>query len=591
MLISGILQLTCMVTLFLEMFTKKKNLVVEFLKSFFFSKFFAWYTYLFIATNLDMFTNGAKCSGFLSFLKTTNEDISGTILEQNFKKRGEFCETVGDLWGKILIIPCFIFVISSINNFYIFASMMISRRIKNNVYGFRKNTDPESILLIFYSLNSFFYVYNSNKILASLTMSICFIIGFITTFSRSTFGNQKIAFITSIQFSAPFWVSIFSIIEIFFPQLIESPLLYCILSYFCFIILTVLMNKEDKYLNRLYTPIVRFKEDEEIQVLNMIENLNLMLIESKNDNDKLVSLCGYITRFQEMNDTDIESVISFRKLLDYKEYLPPKKYKENMEEGFIRHISERYIEAIYRYPKSVEIRISFSYFLNDFMQMRNSALEMMKSGEYFTRHSFLLGYQYFQMSSLLQNFDISSSKKIIMNDNSPAIENEQIEYDETEEAQNLSSTKNIFLTSAKEDALIRKNITEMKKNELKNMVKQTIIAYSELWRELQGDSPDSLKVIDYLFNVDYEMEKTEKFWEEFKPFFEENPQALYFLGIYYLVIKHNFTQGNGFIDQAKEIMKKKIKLKFKPKALRYGLDLSECQKPIAYLTKKQVILL
>lgn len=149
-------------------------------------------------------------------------------------------------------------------------------------------------------------------------------------------------------------------------------------------------------------------------------------------------------------------------------------------------------------------------------------------------------------------------------------------------------SKNIFLNSAKEEAIIRKSITAMKKKELKSMIKHTIIAYSELWRELQGDSPDSMKVTDSLFKVDHEIQKTEIFWGNYIDYFKENPQSLYFFGIYCLVIKYNSVEGHNYISKAKEILKKSIRIRFKPKALKYGLDLAECQQPIAYLTKKQV---
>lgn len=157
-----------------------------------------------------------------------------------------------------------------------------------------------------------------------------------------------------------------------------------------------------------------------------------------------------------------------------------------------------------------------------------------------------------------------------------------------EETQNLAISKNIFLTSAKEEAMIRKNITILRKKELKNLVKKSILSYSDLWRELQGDSPDSIKVTDSLFSVDNEIQKAEEFWRSNLEYFEVNPQALYYFGIYCLVIKYNTVEGHGHISKAKEIMKKSIRLRFKPKAIKYGLDLSECQQPIAYLSKKQV---
>lgn len=187
----------------------------------------------------------------------------------------------------------------------------------------------------------------------------------------------------------------------------------------------------------------------------------------------------------------------------------------------------------------------------------------------------------------MEDFEFNSSKRVAKGlSGDPNQAEEQIE--DNEEAQDMRLSKNIFLTSAKEEAMIRKSVTAMKKKELKTMVKHTIIAYSELWRELQGDSPDSIKVTDSLFNVDFEIQKTENFWMTFLEYFNENPQSLYFYGIYCLVIKYNAGEGHSYISKAKEILKKSISIKFKPKSLKFGLELSECQQPIAYLTKKQV---
>lgn len=396
-MLSGALQTLCVVTLVLDVFFKGKSIFVSILKKIFFSKIFGWYCYLFIAPNLNIFATGLKCSEFLNFLVSREIPEIGKLLENDFGNRNAVYNTLDPFWREVLALPCFLFMLSAALNYYIFTTMSVSRRIKNNKYGFRKNTDPELFLLAYYFINALFYKYGENRDLGYVTTIVCFSLGFATSFTKSSFGNSLVSFISSLQFSTCFWISLFGLFQDIYPSVLKNSLAVALITYACFIIVTLLLKSDDSYLNKLYNPIVRFKDDEEMIVLDMIESLNIMLIDSKNDSKMMIYMCGYITRFQEVNDSNVESVISFRRLLDYKDYLPPKRYRENMEKGFVKHIGERYIEAIYRYPKSPQLRISFAYFLNDYMQMRNSALEMMKSTEYFSKKSFILGYQHFQL--------------------------------------------------------------------------------------------------------------------------------------------------------------------------------------------------
>lgn len=68
-------------------------------------------------------------------------------------------------------------------------------------------------------------------------------------------------------------------------------------------------------------------------------------------------------------------------------------------------------------------------------------------------------------------------------------------------------------------------------------MKETIANYSDLWRELMEDTPDSKKVRSSLVVFDSNKRKIDQFWERYKALFKESPQAIFDYGIYCIVVK------------------------------------------------------
>lgn len=115
---------------------------------------------------------------------------------------------------------------------------------------------------------------------------------------------------------------------------------------------------------------------------------------SETSQDDRILLLGYVEEYQNANDQYEDSMISFTRLSDQLIYLTPEKYYQNLREGFEKHISSLYLEAFTKFPDCAKIRISYAYFLNDTMQLKNQALTVLYSSQYLV-NSFLTGYHYY----------------------------------------------------------------------------------------------------------------------------------------------------------------------------------------------------
>lgn len=55
------------------------------------------------------------------------------------------------------------------------------------------------------------------------------------------------------------------------------------------------------------------------------------------------------------------------------------------------------------------------------------------------------------------------------------------------------------------------------------MVRETIINYSDLWRELMEDTPDCTKTRQNIINLYEWMVKTDSFWDKYQTYFKDSP--------------------------------------------------------------------
>ena len=147
----------------------------------------------------------------------------------------------------------------------------------------------------------------------------------------------------------------------------------------------------------------------------------------------------------------------------------------------------------------------------------------------------------------------------------------------------MESQDNIFLSSSKEDGLARKNITAIKRRQFRRMVRETIINFSDLWRELMEDTPDCSKTRSNIINFYDWMLKTDAFWDKYQAYFKDSPQALFDYGIYQIAVKNMETVGQTSIQQAKKMMIDTHKQIFDAKHIKFGMNLTKCSTPTAYL--------
>jgi hypothetical protein len=148
----------------------------------------------------------------------------------------------------------------------------------------------------------------------------------------------------------------------------------------------------------------------------------------------------------------------------------------------------------------------------------------------------------------------------------------------------------IFANLSKEEQMIQKNIKKMKQRDLTRMIKSSLEAYRDLWKELQTDSPDSAKVILNLFKLDTETQKCEAFFLKHQTSLEQSPECLFHKGLYNLFILNDEKSANENIFRSKESIKQGLDWRSMPKNLTEDTIISENPNPCAFLTKRSLIL-
>lgn len=248
---------------------------------------------------------------------------------------------------------------------------------------------------------------------------------------------------------------------------------------------------------------------------------------SEQNSKERIILLGYVSEHQKFFDAHSDSYINFNRLSGYSNYIAPDKYYRNLREGFLKHLSSIYLEAIHRYPNNVKLRISYAYYLNDIMKLKNHALSICYSIEFLDKN-FLDGYHFWKQKMELESFD----------------NNEDIQYVTGNQViSDLKVKDNIFLISSQEDLMVKKKITIRKRQQYRRMVKETIILYSDLWRELMEDTPDSIKLRQSLLAFYEHSQKCDSFWKRYQNYFVRSSHAMFDHGIYNIVIKNQEKEG------------------------------------------------
>lgn len=100
-------------------------------------------------------------------------------------------------------------------------------------------------------------------------------------------------------------------------------------------------------------------------------------------------------------------MINFSRLVSKTTTITPEKYYQNLREGFEKHISCLYLEGLMKFPSSVRLRLSYAYFLNDVMNLKNHAISICYSCQ-IAEKSIMDTYHFAYQKSKLETFDNDS---------------------------------------------------------------------------------------------------------------------------------------------------------------------------------------
>ena len=350
---------------------------------------------------------------------------------------------------------------------------------------------------------------------------------------------------------------------------LEDPLFIFFLGYLPLCLILILQNK-NIYLEESFKTLSNYGHYDANRITQNLENLIIMFALSEDNTKYRVLLLGYVNQYQKIHDRYQDSMISFSRLKgNNSAYVSPEAYYQNLREGFQKHISSIYLEAIKKYPASVVLRISYTYFLQDFMNLKNQAFTVNRSC-------------YNMQKSLIEDYHLETQR----------IELESFDSD-NKNGGNLKQTglmksgENIFLKVINEDLIANRSILKLNRSVFRKMVRDTLQDFSDLWREIMEETPDSNKVRDHLVQFESMNQKTQEYWTKNQPRFKDSPHAMFDYGVYCIAVKNMDQEGLKYIQEAKNITISNLKLQFEPKNLQLGLDISVNSKAVAYIQQKQ----
>ena len=233
-----------------------------------------------------------------------------------------------------------------------------------------------------------------------------------------------------------------------------------------------------------------------------------------------------------------------------------KKYHKAFNSSFKEFIMQEYIRAIKQYPNSLDMRLSFAYYLTDMMGMKNQALDIAKSSTFLADTAFrkLKMYRLF----------------------------EYIEMTYTGNKLSLSVRKN-------EDEELRLNKIASNVRLVENLIEKTTNKFDNFWKSLKTDNlenPTLMKVIDALYPTLVQIE--ELFWSRYKSFQEGNPEIIKQYGLFCIFVLNNEKKGHYLIERSQTIAQKLLRSHFKIDKLNKEISIGLCSAPVALVQIKKV---
>jgi hypothetical protein len=77
-----------------------------------------------------------------------------------------------------------------------------------------------------------------------------------------------------------------------------------------------------------------------------LENLILLYKGSENNKKQRIILLGYVSEYQNQYDQYGDSMISFGRLANKNLTISPERYYQNLRDGFEKHLSSIFLEAL-----------------------------------------------------------------------------------------------------------------------------------------------------------------------------------------------------------------------------------------------------
>jgi hypothetical protein len=244
---------------------------------------------------------------------------------------------------------------------------------------------------------------------------------------------------------------------------LERPLLLTFISWLG-LSFYLIYTKPGFSVKNSFKELENYSKHDDMTYAMELEDLIHIFVESENSAKYRTILLGYVEYFQVKYPQYSNSPISFANLAANRGNTKPEIYYSNVRSNFLRHISFLYARGLKKFGSSIRLRISYSYFLNDYLKDKNTALTICYSC-YAIRKStgkemkFQEAFHLYKLNKVLESY-----------------ENNEVDTTKNKNTKlaKMNSSQNIFLRSSKEDSLIRQNITAIKRKILRNLIKKAI---------------------------------------------------------------------------------------------------------------------
>ena len=270
-----------------------------------------------------------------------------------------------------------LFLTLTLVNYYFYIYCGSDVRINDHPQQTRRNYKPEFLTLILFTALSFTKNSEGHTLIRGILGFVGFTTIIVKTFGSGSYFTPKVKFLHGAGYITSFWFFMSYYLSASLQQYnsrIGHPLVIFLVVYICIMITFFLLRPKVTIYPLDASKYGAQQEEAYLEDLEKVVYAYKKCAHSE-DTTYLKTIMTYVSNYQtRMLENYKSDPLCFTMLTGGLTYISPENYHTNLLKGFLEHILHKYREGIVAYPKSIELRISLSYVLNDLALLKNEAL-------------------------------------------------------------------------------------------------------------------------------------------------------------------------------------------------------------------------